>query len=574
MKHLKMMIKLTKISFEKLKISYIITALTYSTNVIVLLINVYVFEFFISSVQNISELNGIFASFFLLVLSSVAIQAFDGLNVIMINRFVKKLNGCFTNIFSLVSNKIDPISYEDTRFNSALSSAKEGIKSVSLTIIMILSITFFYIPYFLLMSLYFLNRLHILVAIIPAIIVPVILSYYLRMRVFSKFESYYYGRRQITEYYSQLLQDNTLLYNSRLNNNLTYIIDKFKYYEHKLIKEKNKIYNRVFKYDTFLKILSSSGYAIGLVVLISSAINKNVSIAVLSTSILQINKIFSFANQSVDGELQSIFDNRLYVEYYYNFIFNNSFLNNNLDNIQSKKNCDYAVLAENIYFRYPGSNLYTLQNISIKIKRGSRIAIVGPNGSGKTTLSKLLIGLYKPSKGTMYINVDNTCITAIFQKYNKYKLTLKDNIIISNPNLSDSTLNNLMQDVDLKIDDNFNLKTVLSADFGGIDISEGMWQKVILLRAISKEFDFIVMDEPTAALDPFEELNHYVFVNNLLPKDIIVIFVTHRLASIHLSDFIIYMEQGSIVESGTHNELIKLNGKYKNMYNKQKEMYN
>ena len=174
----------------------------------------------------------------------------------------------------------------------------------------------------------------------------------------------------------------------------------------------------------------------------------------------------------------------------------------------------------------------------------------------------------------MYINVDNTCITAIFQKYNKYKLTLKDNIIISNPNLSDSTLNNLMQDVDLKIDDNFNLKTVLSADFGGIDISEGMWQKVILLRAISKEFDFIVMDEPTAALDPFEELNHYVFVNNLLPKDIIVIFVTHRLASIHLSDFIIYMEQGSIVESGTHNELIKLNGKYKNMYNKQKEMYN
>ena len=104
---------------------------------------------------------------------------------------------------------------------------------------------------------------------------------------------------------------------------------------------------------------------------------------------MQINKIFSFANQSVDGELQSIFDNRLYVEYYYNFIFNNSFLNNNLDNIQSKKNCDYAVLAENIYFRYPGSNLYTLQNISIKIKRGSRIAIVGPNGSGKTTLSKL-----------------------------------------------------------------------------------------------------------------------------------------------------------------------------------------
>ena len=88
-----MMIKLTKISFEKLKISYIITALTYSTNVIVLLINVYVFEFFISSVQNISELNGIFASFFLLVLSSVAIQAFDGLNVIMINRFAKKLNG-------------------------------------------------------------------------------------------------------------------------------------------------------------------------------------------------------------------------------------------------------------------------------------------------------------------------------------------------------------------------------------------------------------------------------------------------------------------------------------------------
>lgn len=569
-----MMIKLIIISFEKLKMSYIITALTYTANVVVLLINVYAFEFFISSVQNISELNDIFASFLLFVLSLVAIQAFDGLNVIMINRFAKKLTGCFINIFSLVSNKIDPISYEDTNFNSALSSAKEGISSIRLTIIMILSITFFYIPYFFLMSLYFLNRLHILLTIIPAIIIPVILSYYLRTHVFSKFESYYYGSRQITEYYSQLLQDNSLLYNSRLNNDLTYIIDKSKFYEHKLIEEKNKIYNRVFKYDTLLKILSSSGYAIGLVILIFSAINGNVSIAVLSTSILQINKIFSFANQSVDGELQSIFDNRLYVEYYYNFIFKNSFLINNLDNIQPKKNCDYVVSAENIYFRYPGLNLYTLQNISLKINRGSRIAIVGPNGSGKTTLAKLLIGLYKPSKGTMYINVDDNCLTSIFQKYNKYKFTLKDNIIISNPNLSDSTLNNLMQNVDLKIDDNFKLKTVLSADFGGIDISEGMWQKVILLRAISKEFNFIVMDEPTAALDPLEELKHYEFVNNFLPKDITVIFITHRLASIHLSDFIIYMEQGSIVESGTHSELIKLNGKYKNMYNKQKDMYN
>ena len=151
---------------------------------------------------------------------------------------------------------------------------------------------------------------------------------------------------------------------------------------------------------------------------------------------------------------------------------------------------------------------------------------------------------------------------------------MKENIIISNPDLSNNALNNLIKDVDLKIDDNFNLETVLSAEFGGIDISEGMWQKVILLRAISKKYNFIVMDEPTATLDPVEELKHYEFVNYLIPKDITVIFITHRLASVHLSDFIIYMEQGSIVESGTHSELIKLNKKYKSMYSKQKEMYN
>ena len=396
MKYLKMMIKLIKNSFKTLKVDYFVTSLTYIANVIVLLINVYVFEFFISSVQNITEIRDVINSFSFLVLSSLAIQTFDGLNVIMINRFFKKLTGYFTSVFSQINNKIDPISYEDTGFNSALESAKEGIRSVGLTVIMILSITFFYIPYFSLMSLYFLNRLHILVAIIPAIIIPVILSYYLRVHVFSKFESYYYGRRQITEYYSQLLQDNSLLYNSRLNNNLTYIINKFKFYNCELIEKKNKIYNLVFRYDTLLKILSSSGYAVGLSILISSAINGKVSIAVLSTSILQINKIFSFANQSVDGELQSVFDNRLYVEYYYNFIYNNHFLTKHQNNIESKKESDYVISAQNVYLKYPGSNLFALKNISLNIKKGNRIAIVGPNGSGKTTLAKILIGLYKP----------------------------------------------------------------------------------------------------------------------------------------------------------------------------------
>lgn len=248
----------------------------------------------------------------------------------------------------------------------------------------------------------------------------------------------------------------------------------------------------------------------------------------------------------------------------------------------------FEIELKNVSFRYPDTNVDVLKNISLTIQNGQRLSIVGHNGSGKTTLIKLLCRLYSVSEGEILLNGINILdydydeyikkITVVFQDFKILPLTIKENIALENAdNASDKEIISLLKRVGLKqkLDD---LKEGLyshvfkSYDLTGFEPSGGEQQKMAIARALYKNSPIVILDEPTAALDPIGEYEIYSQFNDLI-GDKMAIYISHRLSSCKFCDKIAVLNEGKLCEYGTHDELIACNGIYANMYKVQAQYY-
>ncbi len=245
-------------------------------------------------------------------------------------------------------------------------------------------------------------------------------------------------------------------------------------------------------------------------------------------------------------------------------------------------NNNYIIEFKDVSFKYPSSDKWVLYHLSFTINSNKRIAIVGENGAGKTTIIKLLLRLYDPTEGEILLNGTNikdipvdslrSCFTSIFQNYNLYSVSLQENIWF-NPNENQTM--ELLKKVGL--DDRFNnsdLQRMISRQFDdtGIVLSGGEAQRLCIARALSKDAPIMILDEPSAALDPIMENQIIdILMNEVASHSMIII--THRLSMCVLSDEIFYVENGHILENGSHDDLIKKNGKYFNLFNTQAKNY-
>lgn len=247
----------------------------------------------------------------------------------------------------------------------------------------------------------------------------------------------------------------------------------------------------------------------------------------------------------------------------------------------------YELRLNNVSFRYPGSEEYIFKNLNLTVRPGENLAIVGLNGAGKSTIVKLLCGFYDPDEGSVLLNgIDirkfnrreyYTQFSAVFQEFSHLDVTVAENVAQDFENIDLARVNDAIEKAGLTkavAELPKGLDTPVGRDvfLDGVLFSGGQMQRLMLARALYKDGQILVLDEPTAALDPLAEQDIYMKYNEMTAGKTSV-FISHRLASTRFCDRIIFLADGTVKEEGTHEELLKQNGGYAQLFEVQSRYY-
>lgn len=254
---------------------------------------------------------------------------------------------------------------------------------------------------------------------------------------------------------------------------------------------------------------------------------------------------------------------------------------------EKRSDRQYEVEFKDVSFKYPGTDAWALRHVNMKFKVGNRLAVVGMNGSGKTTFIKLLCRLYDPTEGEILLNgidirkykyddyID--IFSVVFQDFQLMALPLGENVA-GGAEYDEEQVKRCLEDAgfDKRLEAmTAGLDTYLYKDIDkeGVEVSGGEAQKIAIARALYKDAPFIILDEPTAALDPIAEAEIYNKFNNIA-GDKTAIYISHRLSSCKFCDEIAVFHEGSVIQQGTHEELVaEENGKYYELWNAQAQYY-
>lgn len=247
----------------------------------------------------------------------------------------------------------------------------------------------------------------------------------------------------------------------------------------------------------------------------------------------------------------------------------------------------FEIEFKNVSFKYPNTENYALQNINLKINNGEHLAVVGRNGSGKTTFIKLMCRLYDVTDGEILINGINIkeyskesiikLYSVVFQDFKIFSTTLAQNISANEEydkeRLYDTLDKANIKDRVLAMENKESTYLYKDLDKSGVEISGGEAQKLALARALYKDSPVVILDEPTAALDPVAENEIYNRFNSFVDNKT-AIYISHRLSSCVFCNRIAVFDKSQLVETGTHQELLNANGKYSELWNAQAKYYN
>lgn len=308
----------------------------------------------------------------------------------------------------------------------------------------------------------------------------------------------------------------------------------------------------------------------------------------VGTFTMNVSALFQFSSSlnSVFSELIAIAEQSVYLKDYRTFLFAPSTYEGSGEVVKKE---EYAIEFVDVSFRYPGQETYALSNVNVKIQPGEKISIVGMNGAGKSTFVKLLMGLYRPTSGSILLNGVNIeqldpsqylqLFSAVLQDYQLYSFRIMDNLLFEEEPSEEQCeragecilrigLDSAME----KLPDGMRTYLTQRYSWDGVELSGGEHQKLAIARALYRDAPFMVLDEPTSALSPQSEYDIYKRFSQLTENKT-VFYISHRLSSCTLCDRILVFRDGRVVEEGPHAKLLKKQGLYAQMFEKQASFY-
>lgn len=517
--------------------------------------------------------------------------------------FYRRTSGKITELINLKSGRIEPICYDDPKVLDEIEKGSASASPIIDTFRLILSIVFLYGVSFTAMS-WYLYHLEPILAITPVVIfIPIAVTQLMRTSTYAHLEDRVAPIRRECRFYQDCMGRKEYFKETR-------VLNAFGYFRH-LLDCALTIHNREYWkaerkrgiVELVSKLMSLSGFVLILWLLIDAVWAGRISVGAFAAVFASINSMVLLMELLIIWQFGYTVQNMGQI---CNFI---SFMElPEREGLERSVTLKRGIEAENISFRYPGTDKPALSGVNLTIRAGETLAIVGENGSGKSTLVKMLLGLYQPQTGNItYDGQDISKLSAgslfagtsaVFQDFQRYKLTVKDNVAISDLEYAarnggfDQELTHLLNDttsdaVSRQADQSLKgmgidcadiekypagINTLLDREFGGIDLSGGQWQKIAIARGLFRQYHLIALDEPTAAIDPVEETRLYKQFMDM-SQGVTSLIVTHRLGSVRIADRIIVMDRGRIVQTGVHDELVCKPGKYREMWQAQAQYY-
>lgn len=342
----------------------------------------------------------------------------------------------------------------------------------------------------------------------------------------------------------------------------------------------------VSRYGIFTAILESLKIFVIGYLAIDGLFKKILSIADFGAYLVAVN-VFIDSVKSITHAVVDINKLSRYMKSYFTFLdLDNSKKKIEERTVLNKDDKVSKIEFKNVYFKYPSMDEYTLLDINFKIEENEKISLVGLNGAGKSTIIKLLTGLYKPTKGEILIDGVSTVnynkddlfkqFAAVFQDFNIFPLSVAENISMNGAR-DESKIEEMLYKTDLlkrvkSLEHGLDENLYRAYDSSSTDLSMAQKQKIALARALYSDREFLLLDEPTASVDVYTELNFYKNLEQFA-KDKTSIFISHRLISSKFCDRIIVLENGKIIENGSFEDLLKEDSRFKEMFQMQREKF-
>ena len=470
--------------------------------------------------------------------------------------------------------------FENTGFLDDVNRAKEFVEYENLGhfVYVCFRIFTYYSVFFISVGAYLFGLSPILPLVILAAFIPAILGQMAQVKCFEKLEEENAPLRRQNNYYQKVIVDREFYKETRLLGGFRFFNRLFSETLFIVTEKTWKTERNAAILRLLLNIASFLGLGTSIFMLFNAVMTGDISVGAFAAVFAALSKIFSVMDEIVTRHLSGGSEHLGQLKNYYRLLDMEE-----AEGEDGSSDFTKGIEARDIKFTYPGRDEASIRGVTLTIKNGETIAVVGENGAGKSTLVRLLVGIYTPDEGTVLIGgLDSkkakpsaifSGISGVFQRYQRYKMTLAENVAISdtmNPVNTDNVQAALTKS-------EFNeeaatLDTMLSPEFDGIDLSGGQWQRLAIARGLYRTNKFIVLDEPTAAIDPIEEERIYNQFRRL-SQDKCAIVVTHRLGSAKLADRIVVMANGEIADIGTHSELVARKGKYSDMWEAQAVWY-